>query len=93
MKRRLLPEDVAVRFLDRELGCRIDNGNHMVLSGNVAVQDYLYLSHALDTMGGPGAPIFPFIDFSNGERWTIKMNKGTIPWWVFSKTAACRERK
>ncbi|MGB9152794.1 MAG: hydroxysqualene dehydroxylase HpnE [Alphaproteobacteria bacterium] len=72
-------------FLDRELGCRIDNGNHMVLSGNVAVQDYLYLSHALDTMGGPGAPIFPFIDFGNGERWTIKMNKGSIPWWVFSK--------
>jgi phytoene dehydrogenase-like protein len=34
-------------FLDRELGCRIDNGNHLVLSGNVAVQDYLYLTNAL----------------------------------------------
>jgi len=72
-------------FLDRELGCRIDNGNHMVLSGNVAVQDYLYLTNALDTMGGPGAPIFPFIDIANGERWTIRMNTGNIPWWVFNK--------
>jgi squalene-associated FAD-dependent desaturase len=72
-------------FLDRELGCRIDNGNHLVLSGNVAVQDFLYLSNALDTMGGPGAPIFPFIDVANGERWTVKMNQGLIPCWIFSK--------
>jgi squalene-associated FAD-dependent desaturase len=72
-------------FLDRELGCRIDNGNHLVLSGNVAVQDYLYLSHALDTMGGPGVPIFPFIDMETDERWTIKMNKGAMPWWIFDK--------
>ncbi len=72
-------------FLDRELGCRIDNGNHLVLSGNVAVQDYLYLTNALDTMGGSGKPHFPFIDISTGERWTVKMNKGKFPWWIFSK--------
>jgi squalene-associated FAD-dependent desaturase len=76
-------------FLDRDLGCRIDNGNHLVLSGNVAVQDYLYLTNALDTMnspgGGTGTPLFPFIDLANNERWTIKMNKGKIPWWVFNK--------
>ena len=72
-------------FIDRELGCRIDNGNHMVLSGNVAVQDYLYLSNALDTIGGSGKPTFPFMDVKTGERWTIDMNKGVLPWWIFSK--------
>ena len=72
-------------FLDRELGCRVDNGNHLVLSGNVAVQDYLYLINSLDTMGGPGAPLFPFIDIQSGERWTIRMNKGSIPWWILNK--------
>jgi len=72
-------------FLDRELGCRIDNGNHLVLSGNIAVHDYLYLTNALDTMGGPGEPLFPFIDLTTGERWTIKMNLGKMPWWIFSK--------
>ena len=72
-------------FLDRELGCRIDNGNHLVLSGNAAVQDYLYLTNALDTMGGPGAPVFPFIDVANGDRWTVRMNKSAMPWWVFDK--------
>ena len=71
-------------FVDRELGCRIDNGNHMVLSGNVAVQDYLYLSNALDTMCAT-KPHFPFMDVETGERWTIKMNEGAIPWWIFDK--------
>jgi hydroxysqualene dehydroxylase len=72
-------------FLDRELGCRIDNGNHLVLSGNTAVQDYLYLTNALDTMGGLGEPVFPFVDLGSGESWAIKMNKGSIPWWIFDK--------
>jgi len=72
-------------FLDRDLGCRIDNGNHLVLSGNTAVQDYLFLTNALDTVTGPGEPLFPFVDFSTGERWTIKMSKGAIPWWIFDK--------
>ncbi len=72
-------------FLDRDLDCRIDNGNHLVLSGNAAVQDYLFLTGALDTVTGPGEPLFPFVDFSTGERWSIKMNKGMAPWWIFSK--------
>lgn len=69
-------------FLDRELGCRIDNGSHLVLSGNVAIYDYLSLTGALDTMGGPGRPLFPFMDLSTGERWKVEMNKGLIPWWL-----------
>ena len=77
-------------FVDREIGHRIDNGNHMVLSGNAAVQDYLYLSNALDTMelgvNGSNKALFPFMDVTNGERWTIDMNKGAIPWWIFNKT-------
>lgn len=71
-------------FLDREIGCRIDNGNHLVLSGNTAVGDYLFLTHALESMGGPGAPLFPFMDLGTGERWVTHMNRGFVPWWVFS---------
>lgn len=76
-------------FLDRELGCRIDNGNHLVLSGNVAVQDYIYLTGAQDTVkrpgGGAGQPIFPFIDIQTDERWTVRMSGGVLPWWIFDK--------
>ncbi len=72
-------------FFDRDLEHRIDNGNHLVLSGNAAIQDYLYLSNALDTMGGPGEPIFPFFDVKKNTAWTIKMSKGRLPFWLFDK--------
>jgi hydroxysqualene dehydroxylase len=72
-------------FFDRDLEHRIDNGNHLVLSGNTAIQDYLFLSNALETMGGPGIPIFPFFDAKTGERWTIRMNKGRLPFWLFDE--------
>jgi squalene-associated FAD-dependent desaturase len=69
-------------FHDRDLDCRIDNGSHLVLSGNVAIQDYLFLTNAMETMGGPGKPIYPFMDLQSGERWTVKMNEGLIPIWL-----------
>ncbi len=70
-------------YYDRKLACRIDNGNHLVLSGNVAVQDYLALSGAADTMQLLDKPIFPFMDLETGERWTLQMNEGVVPWWIF----------
>jgi squalene-associated FAD-dependent desaturase len=73
-------------FFDRDLGHRIDNGNHLVLSGNAAIQDYLFLSNALETMGGPGEPVFPFFDIKADKRWTIRMSKGRLPFWLFDKT-------
>lgn len=72
-------------YLDRELDCRLDNGNHLVLSGNVAIHDYLFLTRALESMNRPGAPIFPFMDLQTGERWVTQMNKGRLPLWIFDK--------
>lgn len=72
-------------FFDRDLQHRIDNGNHLVLSGNAAIQDYLYLSNATETMGGPGKPIFPFFDAKTAERWTVQMSPGRLPFWLFDK--------
>jgi len=71
---------------DRELDCRLDNGNHLVLSGNVAIHDYLFLTGALETMAAPDEPIFPFMDLKTGERWIAHMNKGRMPWWIFDKS-------
>ncbi len=73
-------------FIDRDMGVRIDNGNHLVLSGNEAVHDYLFLTNALETMGGPGAANFPFFDVEARERWTVSMSNGVIPWWLFNKS-------
>lgn len=70
-------------YFDRALDCAIDNGNHLVLSGNVAVRDYLDLSGAENTVTRLSEPLFPFADLRTGERWTVRMNNGRMPWWIF----------
>src|SRR5271165_3823696 len=49
-------------YLDAELGCRIDNGNHLLLAGNHRALGYLERIGALDTLEGPPDAVFPFID-------------------------------
>jgi squalene-associated FAD-dependent desaturase len=70
-------------YFDKSLNQRIDNGNHLLLSGNQAAFAYLDRIQARDTMAGPSTPIFPFIDRATGERWTLKLSPGRIPWWMF----------
>ena len=74
----------ARSYFDRELGCRIDNGNHLLLSGNRAAMRYLDIAGARDTLAGPAGPVFPFMDLRTGQRWTLRPNAGRVPWWVFS---------
>ncbi|MGE3624134.1 MAG: hydroxysqualene dehydroxylase HpnE, partial [Bdellovibrionales bacterium] len=80
-------------YFDNELGCRLDNGNHLVLSGNVAIQDFLFLSNALDTVTGPGEPVFPFMDLKSGKRWLTHMNQGHMPWWIFDENRRVRDTR
>lgn len=72
-------------YPDRELGCRVDNGNHLLLSGNAAAFGFLERIGARDTLGGPGEPFFPFLDRADGARWTVRPNAGRLPWWVLSR--------
>lgn len=69
-------------YFDRELGVRLDNGNHLVLSGNRDAFEFLDVIGARDTMVGPAEPVFPFMDLASGERWTVRPNRGRVPWWV-----------
>jgi hydroxysqualene dehydroxylase len=69
-------------YFDAELGCRIDNGNHLLLSGNQAALDYLDRIGALGSLEGPPEAVFPFVDAVTGERWTVRPNSGALPWWI-----------
>jgi squalene-associated FAD-dependent desaturase len=71
-------------YMDKELGIRIDNGNHLMLSGNTAVCAYLRESGAEDRVRVADRPVFPFMDLSTQQRWTLRPNMGRIPWWVLS---------
>ncbi len=71
-------------YFDAELGCRIDNGNHLLLSGNQAALNYLDRIGARGSLEGPPEAVFPFVDAATGERWTVRPNSSTLPWWVLS---------
>ncbi len=72
-------------YFDRGLGCRIDNGNHLLLSGNLAAMAFLDEVGARDTMGGPGEPFFPFMDLACAETWSISPSAGRMPWWLLRR--------
>ena len=71
-------------YFDRQLGCRIDNGNHLLLSGNKAAMAYLDAVGARGTLRGPDVARFPFVDRGTGERWVVAPNAGRVPWWVLA---------
>ncbi len=72
-------------YEDAALGMTIDNGNHLVLSGNHATHDYLRTLGTLDRLAGPKQAAFEFCDVRDGRRWTIRPNPGPIGWWVLSR--------
>ncbi len=74
-------------YFDAELGCRIDNGNHLLLAGNQAALDYLERIGALGTVEGPSDAVFPFVDAATKERWAVRPNDGFLPWWVLRQKA------
>ena len=69
-------------YIDKELGCRIDNGNHLWLSGNRAIDGFLRRIGAQGTLAGPPRAMFPFYDLATGRHWTVRPNAGRLPWWV-----------
>ena len=71
-------------YRDPQLGLTIDNGNHLVLSGNPAVRAYLATIGASERLAGPEEARFPFMHVGTGERWVLHPNAGPIPWWLFS---------
>lgn len=73
----------ARSYFDKQLGCRIDNGNHMLLSGNHAALHYLQRIGAEKTLTGPIHPVFPFKDLKTNASWTLKLSRGRLPFWIF----------
>jgi len=72
-------------YHDPLLDMVIDNGNHLLLSGNHAALSYLETIGAAGRLAGPVAAEFAFVDLASGERWTLRINRGRVPWWIFDR--------
>lgn len=71
-------------FYDPALDMMIDNGNHLLLSGNHAARKFLAEIGSEDQLAGPPEADFAFVDLATKERWRLRPNAGSLPWWIFS---------
>ncbi|GJD37460.1 hydroxysqualene dehydroxylase HpnE [Methylobacterium aerolatum] len=72
-------------YFDPSLGLTIDNGNHLLLSGNADALGFLKeIGAPADALLGPDEAAFDFADLKTGQRWTLRPNAGRLPWWVLS---------
>ena len=72
-------------YYDAGLDLTIDNGNHLLLSGNRAALDYAARIGATDALVGPRECAFDFLDTRSGERWRLRPNASRLPWWIFAR--------
>ncbi|MCC7272668.1 MAG: FAD-dependent oxidoreductase [Alphaproteobacteria bacterium] len=69
-------------FFDATLGRTIDNGNHLLLSGNRAALAFLDAVGARDALTAPAAAVYPFVDLASGARWHLAVGDGVLPLWI-----------
>ena len=72
-------------YHDATLDMQIDNGNHLLLSGNAAALAYCRRLGAADQLKGPPTASFPFVDLETDARWEVRPNAGRLPWWIFMR--------
>ena len=70
-------------YFDETLGCRLDNGNHLLVSGNSAAMAYVAATNAAATFVTADIAAFPFLDLKSRERWSVRPTEGRVPWWLF----------
>ena len=72
-------------YFEPALGMMIDNGNHIVMSGNRQAMAYVGMIGARDQLSGPEDARFDFVDLASLQRWCVRPNGSRLPWWIFSK--------
>ncbi|SRR5579885_670364 len=63
----------------------IDNGTHLVLSGNYAARAFLRTIGTEGRLHGPRDARYPFVDLATKKRWKLNFGSGFFPWWIFKK--------
>jgi hydroxysqualene dehydroxylase len=73
-------------YFDAATNLTIDNGNHLLLSGN---QNALGYARSIGTeagLVGPKRAEFPFVDLRSGHRWQLDLGQNRLPLWLFDAT-------
>jgi hydroxysqualene dehydroxylase len=70
-------------YFDAATNLTIDNGNHLLLSGNRHALAYARSIGTEAGLVGPKRAEFPFVDLRSGKRWRLDLGDSRIPSWVF----------
>ncbi len=71
-------------YFDASLGMVIDNGNHLLLSGNADALDFLRMTGGAAALSEAREADVAFIDIAAKARWRVRPNAGPLPWWIFA---------
>lgn len=71
-------------YFDAATNLTIDNGNHLLLSGNRHAVAYARSIGTEAGLVGPTSAQFPFVDVSTGQRWKLDLGDSRLPLWVFN---------
>jgi squalene-associated FAD-dependent desaturase len=72
-------------YFDAATNLTIDNGNHLLLSGNRHAVAYARSIGTEEGLVGPKSAQFPFVDLTTGQRWQLDLGDGKLPLWVFDE--------
>src|ERR1700686_882977 len=72
-------------YFDAATNLMIDNGNHLLLSGNRHALAYARSIGSEAGLVGPKRAQFPFVDLSTGQRWLLDLGDSRLPLWVFDE--------
>jgi hydroxysqualene dehydroxylase len=70
-------------YFDAATNLTIDNGNHLLLSGNRHALAYARSIGTEAGLVGPKRAQFPFVDLTTGKRWQLDLGDSRLPLWVF----------
>ena len=72
-------------YFDAATNLTIDNGNHLLLSGNRQALAYARSIGTEAGLVGPKRAQFPFVDLTTGQRWQLDLGESRLPLWVFDQ--------
>jgi squalene-associated FAD-dependent desaturase len=72
-------------YFDAATNLTIDNGNHLLLSGNRHAVAYARSIGTEAGLVGPRRAQFPFVDLATGQRWQLDLGDSRLPLWVFDQ--------
>ena len=72
-------------YFDTATNLTIDNGNHLLLSGNRHALAYARSIGTEAGLVGPKRAQFPFVDLATGQRWQLDLGDSRLPLWVFDE--------